>query len=120
MTDQYKIVLQKREDAEIIKSLIAENVRLQGDEYVNRDGAKSARKTIETERARRELSGIPFDVGFACGLSYALGAFSGVCEKGDHIVDANKRKGGANEAHARDTQGEQRNDGSAHAVRADP
>ena len=50
-------------------------------EAVNADLAATARKAIETERARRELSGMPFDVGFACGLSYALGAFSGVCEE---------------------------------------
>lgn len=43
--------------------------------------AKMARKAILTERARRNESGLPFDVGFACGLSFALGAFSGVCEE---------------------------------------
>ena len=54
-------------------------------EAVSADLAATARKTIEQERARRNESGIPFDVGFACGLSYALGAFSGVCEKKDAL-----------------------------------
>ena len=81
MTEQYKIVLQKREDSEIIMSMFEQNVRLQGEKRVNLGLAATARKAIETERARRNETGLPFDVGFACGLSYALGAFSGVCEE---------------------------------------
>lgn len=43
--------------------------------------ARLARKAILAERARRNESGLPFDVGFSSGLSFALGAFSGVCEE---------------------------------------
>ena len=76
------IILEKRQDKEIIRSLIEENARLSGEIAVDMDCAKYARKAILTERARRNESGLPFDVGFACGLSFALGAFSGVCEEG--------------------------------------
>lgn len=47
----------------------------------NAETARLARRAILAERARRNESGLPFDVGFACGLSFALGAFSGVCEE---------------------------------------
>lgn len=47
----------------------------------NTETARLARRAILAERARRNESGLQFDVGFACGLSYALGAFSGVCEE---------------------------------------
>ena len=54
------------------------------------DVARCARAAIKKEIARRNESGAEFDVGFACGLSFALGAFSGVCE------DEPTKKGAAN------------------------
>lgn len=43
--------------------------------------ARLARIAIHKEHDTRVASGAEFDVGFACGLSFALGAFSGVCEE---------------------------------------
>lgn len=47
--------------------------------------AKNARVVIARQREQRELSGLPFDTGFAMGLCFALGAFSGVCEEGERV-----------------------------------
>ena len=49
------------------------------------DIARTARKVIRAEITRRNESGAEFDIGFACGLSFALGAFSGVCEEGELV-----------------------------------
>ena len=42
--------------------------------------AAIARKVIAERHTAAIASGAEFDIGFACGLSFALGAFGGVCE----------------------------------------
>lgn len=60
-----------------------EVIMLLGELASSKEIAKNARAVIVRQREQRELSGLPFDTGFACGLSFALGAFSGVCEEGE-------------------------------------
>lgn len=61
-----------------------EVLTLLGELASSKEIAKNARAVIVRQRKQRELSGLPFDTGFAMGLCFALGAFSGVCEEGEN------------------------------------
>lgn len=64
--------------------------KMYGDYFQSVAVAAIARKVISERHAAAIASGAEFDVGFACGLSFALGAFSGVCE------DESTKKGASN------------------------
>ena len=65
-------------------------------EAVNADLAATARKTIETEIVKHRNLNTDFSDGVVRGLSYALGAFSGVCEKKEAMSEYIKREDALN------------------------
>ena len=52
---------------------------------VDIENASLARRVIKQELERRREEIGAYNMGFSVGLSYALGAFSGVCEEGERV-----------------------------------
>lgn len=65
---------------ECIQFVTSEKETIEKELAENNYTARLARKVIKAEIDRLHASWSPFDVGRSCGLSFALGAFSGVCE----------------------------------------